>query len=376
VIKLLHVITDLDTGGAERMLHKLLVCRDSSAFDAEVVSLTDVGAVGREIEKLGVTVRALGMRPGTPDPVAILRLARWLRQDRVRLVQTWMYHADLIGGMAARLAGGTPVVWNIRHTNLDPRSNKRGTIQTARLCARLSVWLPKRIVCCSEATRSAHVALGYDAGKMIVIPNGFDLRAFCPDPSARSSVRTELGIPEDVPLIGLVGRFHPEKDHRSFVEAAGHLSDLMPAAHYLLCGLGTDWDNSELAGWIDQTGARRNWHLLGGREDVARIFAALDIAVSSSVGEGFPNVLGEAMACEVPCVVTDVGDSAWIVGDTGRVVPPRQPIALAEACFDLLEMDVADRRQLGLAARARINQHFHLPDIVGRYERLYRELAA
>ncbi len=376
MIELLHLITDLDIGGAERMLQKLLARRDSSRFDVQVVSLTDVGVVGKEIEKLGIPVRGLGMKPGLPDPIALLRLVGWLRRDRPRLLQTWMYHADLLGGLAATLAGNIPVVWNVRHTNLDPRSNKAGTLRMARACAVTSRWLPARIVCCSEASRRAHAALGYAANKMVVIPNGFDLDLFRPDPSARASVRAELGIPEGAPLVGLIGRFHPEKDHHGFVEAAGYLSGRLPDARYLLCGQGVTWDNPVLAEWIASAGPRSHWHLLGLRGDIPRLMAALDILVSSSVGEGFPNVLGEAMACGVPCVVTDVGDSAWIVSDTGRVVPPRDPRALADASAATLAMGSADRQRLGLAARARVEQHFSLPAIVDRYERLYLELAA
>ena len=376
MIKLVHLITDLDVGGAERMLQKLLACRDSSRFDVQVISLTDVGVVGKEIEKLGITVRGLGMRPGLPNPMALLRLAGWLRRDRTRILQTWMYHADLLGGLAAQLAGNIPTVWNVRHTNLDPRSNKPGTIRMARACAMTSRWLPANIVCCSEASRRAHAALGYAANKMVVIPNGSDLDVFRPDPSARVSVRAELGIPEEAPLVGLIGRFHPEKDHHGFVDAAGYLSRRFPDTHYLLCGQGVTWDNSMLAGWIADVKGHDHWHLLGLRTDIPRLMAALDILVSSSVGEGFPNVLGEAMACGVPCVVTDVGDSAWIVGDTGRVVPPRDPVSLADACVDVLAMSLPDRQHLGLAARARVEQHFGLPAIVDRYERLYLELTA
>ncbi len=376
MIKLTHLITDLDVGGAERMLQKMLARHDSSRFDVQVISLTDVGGVGKEIEKLGIPVRGLGMRAGLPDPLAVLRLTRWLRQDRPRLLQTWMYHADLLGGLAARLAGGIPTLWNVRHTNLDPRSNKAGTIRMARACAVMSRWLPSRIVSCSEASKRSHVTIGYSENKMTVIPNGFDLDTFRPDPSARASVRAELGIPEETPLVGLIGRFHPEKDHQGFVAAAGHLSALLSNVHYLLCGQGVTRDNPELAGWIASTGARDRWHLLGLRADIPRLMAALDVLVSSSVGEGFPNVLGEAMACGVPCVVTDVGDSAWIVGDTGKVVPPRAPLVLADACAGVLTTSSIDRQRLGLAARARVEQNFSLPAIVDRYERLYMELAA
>jgi glycosyltransferase involved in cell wall biosynthesis len=372
-VKIAHVITGLNTGGAETMLYKLLSGMDRGTFEARVVSLTDVGPVGEKIRALGVPVRALGMRRGVPDPRGVWQLTRWLKEDKPNLVQTWMYHADLVGGLAARLAGNIPVVWGVRHSNLDPGGNKRTTIWTAKACARLSHRLPIRIVCCSETSRAVHTELGYAHKKMVVIPNGFDLTAFKPDPAARESVRQELGISKDALLIGLVGRFDPQKDHRNFVAAAARLSAAYPEVHFPLCGDGATWDNAELAGWIEAAGIRQRFHLLGRREDMPRLTAALDIASSSSsYGEGFPNIIGEAMACGVPCVVTDVGDSAFIVGDTGLVVPPRDPDALATAWRKLIELGPEGRRRLGAVARRRVEERFSLPTVVSQYQKLYR----
>ena len=224
-----------------------------------------------------------------------------------------MYHADLIGGMAAKLAGGIPVTWGIRHCNLSREDNRWLTLQTVKACARMSGWLPVKIICNSEASRKAHVAVGYANEKMLVIHNGSDLATFKPDPAAREVIRKELEIPKDAPLIGLVGRFDPQKDHRTFVQAAALLLRERPDVHFLLCGDDVTWDNRQLARWIREAGISDRCHLLGHRDDVPRIMAALDIAASSSVGESFANVIVEAMSCGVPCVVTDVGDSALIV---------------------------------------------------------------
>lgn len=374
--KILHIITDLNTGGAEMMLYKLLSGMDREAVEVEVISLLDIGSIGRKIQGLGVQVRALGMRRGGPDPLGILRLARRLRKDPPCCIQTWMYHSDLIGGLAAKLAGGIPVIWGIRHSNLDPQSTKRTTLWTAKACARLSRWLPVKIVCCSEASLQAHTELGYTEDRMVVIPNGFDLAAFRPDPKARLAVRRELGIPAEAQLIGLVGRFHPQKDHHNFICAAGYLHACLPDVHFLLCGDGVAWENPDLAEWIKEAGLISWFHLLGRREDIPHLSASLDIATSSSTSEGFPNVIGEAMACGVPCVVTDVGDSALIVGETGRVVPPGNPRALAEGWRELLEIVPEGRNQLGVAARRRIEGQYNLSSIVDRYLGLYEEVIA
>ena len=211
---------------------------------------------------------------------------------------------------------------------------------------------------------------------MVVIPNGFDLEGFKPDSSARVSVRTELGIGPNHPVIGLVARFDPQKDHRSFIDAASILAARLPSAWFVLCGDDVTWDNQELARWIDDAGIRDRVYLLGRRDDIARLLNAFDVAsLSSAYGEGFPNVVGEAMACGVPCVVTDVGDSAWIVGDTGRVVPIRDPKALADSWLALVEAGQQARQMLGARARARIIEQFDLEVIAGRYAKLYCELA-
>jgi glycosyltransferase involved in cell wall biosynthesis len=372
MFRILHIIVDLDPGGAEVMLHRLLTRTDRARFEPRVLSLTTEGAVAAQIRTLGVPVYSLGMKRGAANPVALLRLIRFLRSDRPHLIQTWMYHADLLGGLAARFAGNMPVVWGIHHTNLESESNKRSTLYLARLNAFLSRFLPHRIVCCSHATRDAHVRAGYTESKMEVIPNGFDLSELRPDSTARIEVRRALGVAEDALLVGLVARFHPQKNHATFLKAASLLRERLPDVHFLLCGDGITETNDTLMGWIREAGLMMGTHLLGVRSDVPRLLAALDAAVLSSVGEAFPLVLGEAMACGTPCVTTDVGDAARIVGDTGEVVPPRDPAALAAAIERILRRSPAQRQELGASARRRIEENYSLESVVARYEGLYR----
>jgi glycosyltransferase involved in cell wall biosynthesis len=374
-MKITHVISGLAAGGAQVMLYKLLSHMNRRTFSAKVISLVDVGPMDKQIRKLGVPVQIVGMRPGVPNPLGIYRLARLLKHDPPHLLQTWMYHADLIGGLATRLAGGIPVVWNIRHGSPDSQRDKRATLWTVRACAKLSGWLPTRIVCCAEVSRQSHTELGYMEDKITVIPNGFDLEVFKPNSAARLSVRQELGVATEGLIIGLVGRFHPLKGHRDFIDAAGRLYRNFSDVHFLLCGDGVTAENTKLAHWIDANGVRDRCHLIGERHDIARINAALDIACSASYAEGFPNVIGEAMACGVPCVVTNVGDSALVVGGTGKVVPARDPEALANAWRELIAMGPERRSRLGAAARHRIVDRFSLQAIAARYENLYQEVA-
>ncbi len=374
-MKVLHIITGLGTGGAEMMLYKLLSTETRENIEYEVISLSGLGPVAEKISALGVPVRALGMERGMPSVSLFWKLRRWIVDAEPDLVQSWMYHSDLLGGVAARLAGGRPVIWGIRNSDLVPGEAKRSTILVARLCARLSRFVPTKILCCSEASRKVHAALGYSGKKMVVVPNGFDLGTFQPDANARQSVMAELGLERGCFLIGHVARFDPQKDHPNFIAAAKRLLDHFPQAHFLLCGDNIERANHALVAEITNSELRHHFHLLGRRNDVARLVAAFDIAVSSSsFGEGFPNVIGEAMACAVPCVVTDVGDSALIVGETGRVVESRSPQALAGAMAEMLSLSTDERSTLARAARERVKAQFSLPQIVRRYHQLYAEV--
>lgn len=374
-IKVTHVITDLETGGAEMMLFNLLSHIDRSFVEAEVVSMTHKGTVGKQIETLGIPVRELGMERGSPNPWYVFRLAAWLRESRPDVVQTWMYHANLVGGVAAKLAGGPPVVWGIHASRLESRSSKRLTMWTVKASARLSASVPARIVCASRAANQLHVDFGYDRNRMAVIPNGFDLSHFVPDEAARVSVRRELGLADDTILIGMVARIDPQKDHGNFINAAALLRTRLPDAHYVLCGAGVSAENPWMAELVRGAGIGERCHLLGKRHDIPRLTAALDVATtSSSYGEAFPLVIGEAMACGVPCVVTDVGDSAYIVGQTGRVVSVGDPYALAMGWLDTVTLPADARRAMGDAARERVVSLFSVEEVVARYQDLYREL--
>jgi len=316
------------------------------------------------------------MRPGALDLVKFLRLVEWLIQDRPGLVQTWMYHADVIGGLAARLVRRAKIVWGIHNSTLDPERTRRTTRWTVALSARLSYSVPDCIVSVSRASRDLHVDAGYDASKFVIIPNGFDLSEFRPDATRRGDVRAELGIREDAFVVGLVARVDPQKDHLNFVRAAALLAPRRPDARFLLCGQGTD-QGGPLARVIAERGLLDRFVLLGRRDDVPRIMNAIDVvSLSSAYGEAFPLVIGEAMSCGVPCVVTDVGDSAYLVGDTGRVVAPRDAEALASAWEGLAAAGAEGRRTLGSAARVRIERNFALSRIAARYAEVYRALVS
>jgi glycosyltransferase involved in cell wall biosynthesis len=374
-LRIAHVITGLEVGGAEVMLHKLLGAMDRKVFEPLVIALVTPGPMAERIRALGIEVKTLGMRRGLPEPRALARLVGLLRHFCPDLVQTWMYHADLLGTLAAPLAHRPIVVWNIRQSDLDPRLTRRGTRIVARIDALLSHFGPDHIICCSHRAREIHRALGYQDRILSVIPNGFDLDRFRPDPEARAAVRADLGISGSAPLVGLVARFDPQKDLPTFIRAAALTRASCPDCRFLLCGRGMDAASPGLWGWITDAGLADAVSLVGPRDDTPRVLTALDVLVSSSAyGEGFPNVIGEAMACGVPCAVTDVGDSGLIVGDTGLTVPPRDSRSLAAAIQQLLDEGADQRARRGQAARTIIASQYSLPSISARYADLYQSL--
>lgn len=357
------------------MLSKL-VERLGHPFQHHVISLSSVGEIGSTLVKAGMPVESLGLRAGISGiGPGVLGLARHLRQLQPDVVQTWMYHADLLGGLAARMAGVKVIAWNIRNSDLSPARTKASTRAVVRGCALLSRWLPNRIVCCSEVARGIHERLGYDSSKFTIIPNGFDLLRFKPDQSARWAVRDELGLVDDAPLVGLIARYDPQKNHTGLLEAAARLHCFCPGVNFMLVGQGVDRCNDTLVDEIRRLELDKVTHLLGLRADIPRLMAALDVLASSSHGEAFPNVLGEAMACGIPCVVTDVGDSAAIVGDTGRVVPPSDMSGLAAALAELLALPSTERRYLGQKCRKRVAENYDLCLVAASYGNLYEKMA-
>lgn len=373
-MKVAHIITCLDTGGAEMMLYKLVSGSDKQQFSHSIISMIDEGTIGKKIRTLGVQVYSLGMKRSIPSPSAIFKLASMLRAIQPDIVQGWMYHGNLLSLIASKLLKvRIPVIWNIRQSLYSLSYEKPMTRMVIR-CGALLSGQATRILYNSSTGAGHHGKIGYKADKSIIIPNGFDIETFAPSKDARCAVREELGLDADTTLIGLIGRYHAMKDHGTFLKAAAQLHRRFPAVHILLAGTDVAPQNKQLMSLIRAGELFDYVHLLGERHDIPRLTAALDIASLSSFAEGFPNVVGEAMSCGIPCAVTDVGDAAWVVGDTGIVVPPRNPEALASALGELVEMGTERRKAQGERARQRIIDCFSLAAVVERYEQLYEGL--
>ena len=373
-MKVTHVIVGLNIGGAELMLRRLCESFNSSSEDEHrVISLTDLGEVGALLRAHGVTVDTLGMRGAWDVFSAFNKLVRLLQSTKPDVVQTWMYHADLLGGLAARRVGVKAVIWGIRTTDVS-KGGGRATIIIRRLCAWLSSSVPSVIICAAQASRASHVAVGYSPGKMTVIPNGFDLERMVAQPQDRESIRSTQGIDEDDLVIGSLGRYNQVKDHSSFVKAAGLLAARFAHVKFLMVGRDVDHANSALMAEIAATGCPDRFVLLGERRDVPACFKAMDIFCLHSVTEGFPNVLGEAMSMALPCVTTDAGDAAFLLGENGFVVPIQDPPALAEALAQIAGATAAERTAMGQGAYMRIVENFTMKCTEHKFRAIYDRL--
>ena len=370
MLKVVHLISGLEAGGAERSLANLVAGLDRSRIRNVVISMTGRGFFGEIIERNGTPVHVLNMTRGVPSISALNRLRQLLRAERPDLLQTWLYHADFLGLIATVFEPRLPLVWNLRCSNMALESYRPLT----RLVRRLLVTgsrVPAAVIANSRAGADFHQRLGYTPQRWAVIPNGFDPALWRPDADARHAVRAELGIPDDAPVLGLVARIDPAKDHACFLRAAQRVHAALPACRFVLAG----GEVPSLAPAVAAVGLGAVTHLLGPQQDVPRLNAAFDVAcLSSAFGEGFPNVLGEAMCCGIPCVTTDVGDAALVVGATGRVVPPADPQALAAAALDLLTLDPVARQALGAQARARMVDEYSLSATLSQYTALYENL--
>jgi len=373
-VKILHVIIGLEAGGAENVLRRLVEShRGSRQFHHSIISLTDYGELGDRLRADGVEVRALGMRSLLGVPSVVLRLSKIMRQSNPDIVQTWMYHADLIGGLAAKAANIKKIIWGIRSADMI-KGTAYSTFAIRRICALLSHWLPAKIICAAEASRTAHAAIGYDTSKMMVIPNGFEVPALPSAAESRRLLRAQCTWTDDEFVIGCVGRFNYYKDHANFVEAAGLLASRHPTARFLMLGKGLDRENAELRGLIARTGFADRFGLLGFRTDVTNCLAAMDAFCLSSRSEGFPNVVGEAMSIGIPVVSTDVGDVKLLLGDTGIIVPKENAAALCDALAQVLGMSPGSRHASGLRGRQRIVTEFSMARTRERFEIAYASL--
>ena len=285
-----------------------------------------------------------------------------------------MYHADLVAGIVGKIAGVKHIIWSIRQSNLARDYNKISTLLVVKACAFLSPFIPSKIISNSTSARQSHIEVGYKADKIHVIANGFDLERFFPDKALRSAFRSRHNIDETTPLVGLVARFDPVKNHAGFFEAAQTIHEAMPDVRFVLAGTYITSKNQTLMAMIDKAGLQQKTYLLGEQNDIASIMNGIDVLISSAHAEAFPNVLGEAMACGTPCVATDVGDCKTIIGDTGGVVDAGDMKALARETIAILSLSTKEKEIYSIAAHKHIYSHYEIGKTASDFKAFFMQV--
>lgn len=375
MIKLLHCITDLSPDGAQRTLLRLVESLPSDGFQHRVVTLAAGGHLVERFKEIGVPVVPLGMKRGIPGVNGLLRLRSEIMRYKPDVIQGWMYHGNVAATIgAASTKASSRVVWNIRRALYDSREDKLLTRAVIKVGALLSSQ-PAKIIYCVRVAADQHEALGFDRSKRVLIPNGFDTSKFAPQIGARESLRTGIGVGSETPVVVIAGRYHPQKDFPTFVKSFQIVLQAVPGVRAVLVGRGVDENCEELKELIKKLKIEKNVHLLGERQDLPAILAGADLFCSSSINEGFSNVVSEAMASGLPCVATDAGASREIVEGIGVVVDRRDVQGLAEGMVSVLRKPLEERRAMGVTSRERIVDQYSLESMIRKYEELYRSIA-
>lgn len=372
VPKVLHVITGLDQGGAERQLCSLLSMGKHTEYSA-VFSLKEPGVMAEKLLQSGVPLFSGGAQRSL-SLNWISGLKRAVMSWKPDLIIGWMYHGNLAASLARQLGYRGPIIWNVRHSVQDLRLEKFST----RMVIRAGAWLsncPKRILYNSCTAAEQHEAIGYQKEGRLVLPNGFDVERFRPDSGRANAVRSDFGVDDEEILLGVVGRSHPMKNHLGWVSAMKQLLASGIRAHSIMMGAGVDDQEGPVARAVLNAGLQKHITLLPPTDKPERIYPAMDILVMPSLwGEGFPNVVGEAMASGVPALVTNVGDSASIVGKTGFVVSKGDPEMLAVRVREAIALGRPGLRALGVQARERIVTKYDLSSLADKYHSLFQEV--
>lgn len=371
---ILHIIISLDVGGAELMLSRLILEQKKASNNIHtVISLRGNGLIADRLKENGVRVISLRMTSMLKVPLIIFKLMMILREIKPNVVQTWMYHADLIGGISAKLAGISNVIWGVRTTEV-ALDGKPGIKLIQKVNAFLSKFIPKYIVCAANASLASHTAIGYDSTKMLVIPNGFDIEKFQFNLEKRTQIRSHFKIDDSNLVIGSVGRFHTDKDQKNFIEAALSLCESYPNLRFMMVGRNVDFTNPEIFDWIGSSTYKDRFILCGQRSDVVDCMSAMDVFCLHSKTEGFPNVLGEAMTLGLPCISTNVGDAKVLLGDTGFLVESANTSELALAMKNMVDLQTDERFKLGSKAKSRILENFTMAKCNDQFQNLYEKI--
>ncbi|TWT27774.1 glycosyltransferase [Planomicrobium sp. CPCC 101110] len=369
-IKILHLIPSLTSGGAEAMLTKLITNNKDPNATMVVVTLLNANYFYDAIANTGTKVYRLNIDQGRLSSLRIFELFKIIKREKPDVIQTWMYHCDLFGILLKMVFPKVKLVWNIRHSHLVKGADKGTTILVARILSLLS-FMPDKIICGSTAAQQYHTELGYRKNKTLVIPNGFDTDIFAPNNQVKNDIKRELKIPEDHLVIGHVGRAKKIKNQIDLIKAFAEISKVHKNVTLVLLGKGMveEYKTHELI--VNNPNIR----LLEETPNVARYLKAFDLFVLPSLSEGFPNVIGEAMASGVACISTEVGDSPQIIGNYEFIAKRNSLDDLREKINYWLELEEEKKEELKVSSRKRILELYSIEKIVQLYVSLYRKVA-
>lgn len=369
-IKILHIITSLGSGGAERVLFNLATKSNSEIFEHIVVSIQDQGVYGEELVKLGVKVYTL--KVSKFKPWLLLRIFSILKHESPNIIQSWLYHADFLTILIYAF-GYRNIIWNIRNNTLKWSMSSKLTIIIRRLCAFFS-FVPKRIICCANSAKSEHIKIGYRSEKFLVIGNGYDFTKYRSNTSDRDLLRKELGISEFDFVIGNIGRDDPVKGRDILIKSIALAKENGLIAKLMIIGKGINTSNLFLMELINQNNLAHDVILLEQQFDIQRYYNVMDLFILSSSAEAFPNVLSEAMATEVPCVTTDVGDAKEILGLEELVIDIGDFDGLSKKIISVFNMSLSQRNILGASLRRGIKTNYSMSAMIKSYEKCYRNI--
>lgn len=370
-MKIFHIIPTMEIGGAESFLEKILILSPHTEHH-EIVCLKKRGKIGDRLMQNGYKVHQLHLNNIFVLPGCFFKLVTLLRNENPDIVQTWMYHSDFLGGVAAKFASCKKIIWSIRCTNtLTLRGSSISGYFSMKLCSWLSWFVPQKILCVAHKAMEQHINYGYDSSKMSVIQNGFNLNICSPEESIRAQVRKNISINIDSLVIGSVARFNAYKDHHNFVNAALNVIKKFPKTIFLMVGTDITKSNKDLFNIIQSAGMEKNFRLLGEYHAMDEIYHSMDIFCLHSRSEGFPNVLGEAMSSGIPCISTDVGDASELLGKNGIIVEAEDSIQLSNAMQEMLLLSAEERTIMGERSAQRVKEKFSIAKALNAYSQFY-----
>ena len=370
-LKILHIISGLNDGGAESLLFNFL-CYTKNDINF-VISLKGKGKYGKMIEEKGIKIFYFDFSLNLSLISNFIDLIKLIRKINPDVVQTWLYHADLLGGCAAYIANSKNIFWGIHHGSLDKNINNYSTIFISKINSILSYFIPRKIIVCADSAKSIHIKNGFSPQKFITIPNGIDLNKFKRSSQKRSFFRNKLNIKSNETLYGTVARFHPIKDHITLIKSISRLKKAGYKFKYLLVGENINNKNKLLNEIIKKYRLEETMILLEKEENISLVMNALDLHVLSSKSEALPMVILEAMGCGTPCLSTNVGDIKNLIFDNNLIVETSNQSSLFSAMKIFSDYNSKYKNQISISVENQIKENYSLEKMTKKYLNLYQK---